>query len=794
SVTVTATFDKGVTTPTGSTLGTAAINWSAQSGTHTQWVGTAEVASVADSVKSVALTLQGFSDATGNAGESFTSSKALAMTPTLTVDAISDVNETGAATVAVSGDSTRFETSDTLTIKAVDTDSKEVTQTTTAGALGNWNTTLDVSGLKDGTITVTVNGTNNLGAPAKEAGTTFTLTQTKPTLDDSQTSINPTYAAAGESVTVTATFDKGVTTPTGSTLGTAAINWTAQSGTQTQWVGTAEVASVADSVKSVALTLQGFSDATGNTGESFTSSKALVMTPTLTVDAISDVNGTGAASVAVSGDSTRFESSDTLNIKATDSEGAEATATANPNAGGAWSSTLDVSGLKDGTITVTVNGTNDLGAPATEAGTTFTLTQTKPTVDDSQTSINPTYAAAGESVTVTATFDKGVTTPTGSTLGTAAINWSAQSGTHTQWVGTAEVVSVADSVKSVALTLQGFSDATGNAGESFTSSKTLAMTPTLTVDAISDVNETGAATVAVSGESTRFETSGTLNIKATDSEGAEATATANPNAGGAWSSTLDVSGLKDGTITVTVNGTNNLGAPAKEAGTTFTLTQTKPTVDDSQTSINPTYAAAGESVTVTATFDKGVTTPTGSTLGTAAINWSAQSGTHTQWVGTAEVASVADSVKSVALTLQGFEDATGNAGESFTSSKALAMTPTIAFETINDVTGATIVTVNGTSTRFEAGETIELKAVDTDSLEALGSATVLLDGTWSIDLDLSSLKEGTITVYANGTNSLSASATEVSTTFNYSSTIVKVLTVPDYLHTDLDDIVLPKVA
>ncbi|MBH9783805.1 hypothetical protein CJ428_23915, partial [Vibrio vulnificus] len=72
--------------------------------------------------KSVALTLQGFSDATGNAGEAFTSSKALAMTPTLTVDAISDVNETGAASVAVSGDSTRFDTSDTLIIKAVDTD------------------------------------------------------------------------------------------------------------------------------------------------------------------------------------------------------------------------------------------------------------------------------------------------------------------------------------------------------------------------------------------------------------------------------------------------------------------------------------------------------------------------------------------------------------------------------------------------------------------------------------------------------------------------------------------------
>ncbi|AYO11645.1 tandem large repeat [Vibrio campbellii] len=779
SVTVTATFDKGVTTPTGSTLGTAAINWTAQSGTPTQWVGTAEVASVADSVKSVALTLQGFNDATGNAGEAFTSSKELVMTPTLTVENIGDVNEAGAASVAVSGDSTRFESTDTLTIKVVDTDNKEVTQTTTVTALGKWNATLDVSGLKDGTITVTVNGTNDLGAPAKEAGTTFTLTQTKPTVDDSQTSINPTYAAAGESVTVTATFDKGVTTPTGSTLGTAAINWTAQSGTHTQWVGTAEVASVADSVKTVALTLQGFNDATGNTGEVFTSSKELVMTPTLTVENIGDVNEAGAASVAVSGDSTRFETSDELTIKAVDTDNKEVTQTTTVTALGKWNATLDVSGLKDGTITVTVNGTNDLGAPAKEAGTTFTLTQTKPTVDDGQTSINPTYAAAGESVTVTATFDKGVTTPTGSTLGAAAINWTVQSGTQTQWVGTAEVASVADSVKSVALTLQGFYDATGNTGESFTSSKELVMTPTLTVENIGDVNEAGAASVAVSGDSTRFETSDELTIKAVDTDNKEVTQTTTVTALGKWNATLDVSGLKDGTITVTVNGTNDLGAPAKEAGTTFTLTQTKPTVDDGQTSINPTYAAAGESVTVTATFDKGVTTPTGSTLGTAAINWTAQSGTPTQWVGTAEVASVADSVKSVALTLQGFNDATGNAGEAFTSSKVLAMTPTISFETVNDVTGATTVTINGATTRFEAGDTIALKAVDTDSLEVLGSATVLDDGTWTVDLDLTTLKDGEIAVYANGTNSLSAIADEVSTTFNYSSTTA--LVVPNYL-------------
>ncbi|MEH0670313.1 tandem large repeat, partial [Vibrio owensii] len=535
------------------------------------WTGTVNVPDVPE--LGVGLVVSQYKDLVGNVGEDNTS-YTLPITPTLTVENIGDVNEAGAASVAVSGDSTRFETSDELTIKAVDTDNKEVTQTTTVTALGKWNATLDVSGLKDGTITVTVNGTNDLEAPAKEAGTTFTLTQTKPTVDDGQTSINPTYAAAGESVTVTATFDKGVTTPTGSTLGTAAINWTAQSGTPTQWVGTAEVASVADSVKSVALTLQGFSDATGNAGEAFTSSKELVMTPTLTVENIGDVNEAGAASVAVSGDSTRFESTDTLTIKAVDTDNKEVTKTTTVAALGKWNATLDVSGLKDGTITVTVNGTNDLEAPAKEAGTTFTLTQTKPTVDDGQTSINPTYAAAGESVTVTATFDKGVTTPTGSTLGTAAINWTAQSGTQTQWVGTAEVASVADSVKSVALTLQGFSDATGNAGEAFTSSKELVMIPTLTVENIGDVNEAGAASVAVSGDSTRFESTDTLTIKAVDTDNKEVTKTTTVAALGKWNATLDVSGLKDGTITVTVNGTNDLEAPAKEAGTTFTLTQT----------------------------------------------------------------------------------------------------------------------------------------------------------------------------------------------------------------------------
>ncbi|HHP0478261.1 TPA: Ig-like domain-containing protein, partial [Vibrio campbellii] len=100
------------------------------------WTGTVNVPDVPE--LGVGLVVSQYKDLVGNVGEDNTS-YTLPITPTLTVENIGDVNETGAESVAVSGDSTRFETSDELTIKAVDTDNKEVTQTTTVTALGKWN-------------------------------------------------------------------------------------------------------------------------------------------------------------------------------------------------------------------------------------------------------------------------------------------------------------------------------------------------------------------------------------------------------------------------------------------------------------------------------------------------------------------------------------------------------------------------------------------------------------------------------------------------------------------------------
>ncbi|MGU3845062.1 hypothetical protein ACVZHT_26115, partial [Vibrio diabolicus] len=55
---------------------------------------------------------------------------------------------------------------------AVDADGTEATGMATVFA-DSWTTDLDLSGLKDGVVTIYVNGTNKLSASAEEAQATF---------------------------------------------------------------------------------------------------------------------------------------------------------------------------------------------------------------------------------------------------------------------------------------------------------------------------------------------------------------------------------------------------------------------------------------------------------------------------------------------------------------------------------------------------------------------------------------------------------------------------------------------
>ena len=565
-VTVTLTFSKALENVS-ATLGSTNVSSLTSNEGATVWTGSVTVPSTSE--QALTLTVSDYTDSVGNSGES-NSEYSLPVTPTITLASISDVNSSESSAVTVSGGSLRFSQGETLTIVASDTEGESVSGEASVDSDGNWSTSLDVSGLADGTINVAVNGSNSLGAVANEVTGSFTLEQTLPELNDTNTLISPSSADAGDTVTVAISFTKAVTEPASSTLGGASISWTSNEDASITWTGTVTVPSADSSTQQLALVINGFSDEAGNSGESTTSTTKLILTPTLSINSLSDVNSTGASAVAVSGSSTRFAENDSVSVVATDIDDNTVSGDASVDSDGNWSVSLDVSALSDGTITVTANGSNSLSAEANGVSTSFELEQSAPALDDSETSISPSTASEGDSVSVSVSFDKAVTEPASSTLGSESIVWN-ETGTNQTWTGTMTVSASDAQSDELTLTVAGYSDEAGNSGESTASSKTLVITPTLAIDAHDDVGSSDAASVQITGSSSHFDQDIELTIVASDESGEHVSGTASVLSDGTWSVSFDLSGLEDGTITITANGTNQLDVSAEEASSTLIL-------------------------------------------------------------------------------------------------------------------------------------------------------------------------------------------------------------------------------
>ncbi|AQM70546.1 hypothetical protein Vca1114GL_04121 [Vibrio campbellii] len=382
---------------------------------------------------------------------------------------------------------------------------------------------------------------------------------------------------------------------------------------------------------------------------------------------------------------------------------------------------------------------------------------------------DPLHQEIGKAVDVKLEFDKELQEAT-ATLGANNVTSLTATADKKVWTGTVNVPDVPE--LGVGLVVSQYKDLVGNVGEDNTSYK-LPITPILAITPVGNVDGSNAASLQIAGTSTRFDGQ-TVNveIKAQGSETPIVSSNATVQSGGAWTSNaMDISGEPNGTYDVVVTGTNASNVEVTETSTLM-LSQALPTLTSA--TFNPTHQLEGQSVEVTLEFDKALQAASAE-LGGSAFTLTKTADAEV-WTG--DVVVPVTSELSVGLVVKDYQDLSGNTGAD-DSSHSMPITPTITIGTIGDVSGNTTVTINGTTTRFEAGDSIALKAVDTDSLEVLGSATVLDDGTWTVDLDLSTLKDGEITVYANGTNSLSAIADEVSTTFNYSSTTV--LVVPNYL-------------
>ncbi|WP_409591164.1 tandem large repeat [Vibrio jasicida] len=755
NVTVTLEFDKALQAASAE-LGGSAITLT-KTGDAEVWTG--DVVVPATSELNVGLVVKDYQDLSGNTGAD-DSSHSMPITPTLAITPVGNVDGSNAATLQIAGTSTRFDGQTVnVEIKAQGSETPIVSSNATVQGGGAWTSNaMDISGETNGTYTVVVKGTNASNVEATQT-TTFTLSQALPTLTSA--SFNPTHQLEGQSVAVTLEFDKALQAASAE-LGGSAITLT-KTGDAKVWTG--DVVVPATSELNVGLVVKDYQDLSGNTGAE-DSSHSMPITPTLAITPVGNVDGTNAASLQIAGTSTRFDGQTvSVEIKAQGSETPIVSSNATVQSGGAWTSNaMDISGETNGTYTVVVKGTNASNVEATQT-TTFTLSQALPTLTSA--TFNPTHQLEGQSVAVTLEFDKALQAASAE-LGGSAITLTK---TADAKVWTGDVVVPVTSGLTVGLVVKDYQDLSGNTGAD-DSSHSMPITPILAITPVGNVDGTNAASLQIAGTSTRFEgQTVSVEIKAQGSETAIVSSNATVQSGGAWTSNaMDISGETNGTYNVVVTGTNASNVEATQT-TTLTLSQASPTLTSA--TFNPTHQLEGQSVAVTLEFDKALQAASAE-LGGSAVTLTK---TADAKVWTGDVVVPATSELNVGLVVKDYQDLSGNTGAE-DRSHSMPITPTITIGIIGDVSGNTTVTVNGSSTRFETGDTIALKAVDTDSLEVLGSATVLADGTWTVDLDLSTLKEGEITVYANGTNSLSATADEVNTTFNYSSTTA--LVVPDY--------------
>ncbi len=364
---------------------------------------------------------------------------------------------------------------------------------------------------------------------------------------------------------------------------------------------------------------------------------------------------------------------------------------------------------------------------------------------------SPTHQSVGETVYISLTFSEPVTGVTATLAGDATNPLT--SADNIVWTGEAFVSSTSDISK--LLTVSNYTDNVGNQGEE-NNEYHLPITPTLTL-ALNEsvVNQSNASSVLISGVSSHFSGGEIVKISTLDNESLVIGQTLINSGDGSWSTTIDFTSFDDGDVTLLVNGTSNNGIVAETASGILTIDKTSPTV--SGIVFSPTYAAEGDEVAVTLTFSEDVKSLNAANLSGSEVQWSTSS-TSSVWEGSVTVPSGQSSETfNVPFTIDQYIDSAGNQGVSYTKTEALALTPTIAIESVDWNDDSTMVIVSGSSTRFEAGQVLSIKAVLTQGNgESSATATVKSDGSWSAELSELSSKTWLITV--EGENSYDAAA------------------------------------
>ncbi|WP_375603179.1 Ig-like domain-containing protein [Enterobacter hormaechei] len=644
------------------------------------------------------------------------------------------------------------------------------TYTTVLDAAGNWSVGVPanvISGLSDGTVTVTASVTDaagNTGTGSHDVTVDTGLPSVSFNAVSDDNVLNATEK--GQDLNVSGT-SANLAEGTVVTVILNGKNYTATTGSDGTWsltVPAADLSGLGEASYTLSAT------ATNGVGNSIsTTANLLVDTalPTVTINTVAGDNVINAAEVAagqtITGKVANAEAGNTVTVTIGGN-----TYSATVQSDLTWSvnvpsDVLTALGNGDLTVTATVtNGHGNTGTGEREIVIDASLPGLRiDTVagDDVINSIEH-----GQNLIVTGTSD-GLAAGTTLTVTVNGKTYAASvlaDGSWTAAIPAADVGALA--AGTVTVTVAGQSSAGNPVTISHDVTVDLAAVAigidAIATDDVINAAEKGADLV-LSGSTSNVEENQTVTITF-----AGKTYTAKVDADGNWTATVpstDLAGLKDGDASVQVSVTNVNGNSAS-AGREYSVDATAPTVTIDTVAgdnvINGSEGAAGVAISGTTTAEVGqtVTVTLGGKSYTAQVQ---QGGVWSVNVPGTDLSALADNGYTVQVSVS---DAAGNPGSAGKAITLDTTPPTVSFnvvagdDVINGVEHGQAQVVSGTATGASVGDRLVI---------TIGSnqytTTVDASGNWSVGLPasvISALTDGTVTLSATITDSAGNSSTQ----------------------------------
>ncbi|MDF1773372.1 MAG: Ig-like domain-containing protein [Pseudophaeobacter sp. bin_em_oilr2.035] len=643
-----------------------------------------------------------------------------------------------------------------------------------------------------------INTSGDLTSSSGNSGTASdTLTATAAPIPGFSKAFADSSSALGDVVTLTFTIDNTTslieataldftdTLPSGMEVATTPdASTTCSGGTLTAIAGSGSIAYTGGTVAegaSCTISVDVTSTATGslsNTSGDLTSSlgnsgtaAADLDVPEISFDtplATDDVvNGTEAPALTLSGSSSLIEDGQSVTLTVSDSGSGSVSGSASVS-GNAWSTSIDVSSLADGALSLTASVSDAAGTGSSSDTASLSKDATAPdghsvsfdqspigAANESAASFTFAGAEVGASYSYTISSDGGGSDVTGS--GTIATDQV--SGLDLSALGSGTLT------LSVVLT-----DPAGNAATAVTDSATKdTIAPGLDFDSplASDdlVGATEAAATTISGSTADLADGQTVTVVVTDSGSEIVTGTATTS-GNAWSLEMDLSALADGALSLTADVDDTAGNPASQATASLTKDSVAPTGYSVAFDQDPLSAADADAASFTFA---------GAEVGASYSYTIASDADGSDVTGSGTIATATDQI--TGIDLSGLTDGTltltvaltdpaGNAGDDVTDSTAkdtdapvLSFDSPLAEDDVINKAEAPAVTLSGSASGIEDGQTVTVVVTDSASDTVTGTPTVSADA-WSVTLDLSGLANGALTLTADAEDASTNPATQ----------------------------------